>query len=95
MVGALGGRELIEAAVGANRQGQPRRSTFWLHIRKLETLGFVALLMRGGVVGSRSVSNVYGIPGRPGGLDHRRSDRELVRMVADRNGRLRPESGRG
>ena len=89
LVGAVGGRELMIACVGINRRGQPRRSTFWAHIRKLEILGFVVLLMRGGVVGSRSVSNIYGIPCRPGGLDHRRTDREFVQMVAEQNGRLR------
>ncbi len=81
---AFGGRELIEAA-GCSP------ATFWRHCKRLEQLGYVVLLGRGGTIGSRNYGNQYGIPGRPGGLDHCRCRHEWRRMVRGPDGKLRPE----
>ena len=88
LLGAFGGKGLIQR-IGCSR------STFWQHVKRLEALGFVVPIARGGLLGLhgqagyRNIGNVYGIPGRRGGLDQRRSHREMRRMVRDQNGRIR------
>jgi hypothetical protein len=85
LLGAFGGAALADAA-GCSR------ATLWRHISRLEALGFVVALARGGVIGGRSYANQYGIPGAPGSLDHRKCRRRLTRMVAGADGVLRPQT---
>ena len=67
LTGAFGGRSLIEA-VGCSR------ATFWRNIAPLIAAGFVVPLSRGGRLGANiQAPNQYGLPGRPGGLNHRRA----------------------
>ena len=87
LIGAFGG-----AAFFANESGVSRR-TYWRAIDGLTRLGFVVLLGRGGLLRSRSrggitnAGNAYGIPGVRDGLNHRRSTREMVRIIEDADGR--------
>lgn len=82
LTGAFGGESLIQAANCA-------RSTFWEHLRRLETLGFVVTLARGGQIRvrtgnrTRNLGNVYGVPGYEGALNDRRSQRERVQIFRD------------
>ncbi|MCG8407782.1 MAG: hypothetical protein MI923_21490 [Phycisphaerales bacterium] len=84
LIGAFGGERLLRAC-GCSR------SAFWRHLTKLERLGFVVTLGRGGTYGSRNYGNQYGIPGQYGALDNRRCRREMRRMIRGRDGILRPE----
>lgn len=75
IIGSFGGSDLI-------REIGCVRSSFWLHVNRLERVGYLVCLSRGGVVrvrtGSRvrNLANVYGIPARRGGLD----DRAVARL---------------
>ncbi len=84
LVGAFGGQRLIERA-GCGR------SSFWRHVARLEKLGFVVTLSRGGTVNGRNYGNVYGIPIAPGALDERRCARRMQRMVTGDDGVRRPQ----
>jgi hypothetical protein len=86
IIGAFGGKTLWDKA------GVSRR-TFWRAITRLEQLGLVVLLSRGGKVTLRlhqgsqhkakevQAVNVYGIPAVQGALDDTRVQREMVIMV--------------
>lgn len=76
---AFGGRSLADFAGLSQR-------TFWRHLAKLERLGFVVTLWRGGTRGLASYGNKYGIPGRSGSLDGRRCSRTMQRMATDPGG---------
>lgn len=73
-------------------------ATFWRHVKRLEKLGFVVCLARGGVQGAkrdgpkRIISNTWGIPGAPGSLDHLRARRreQTMRPTGDHDARGRP-----
>ena len=78
LVGCRGGPGLLKA-IGCSRR------TFWKHLARLERLGFVVTLTRGGNrPGHLPESNTYGIPAEPGGLDQFRAQRE--RRVSVRDG---------
>ncbi len=79
----FGGADLISQA-GCSR------SKFWAHLKRLEELGFVVTLNRGGQIGRRNLGNVYGVPGTKGGLDSRRCAREMRLMRLGEDGRRRP-----
>lgn len=85
LVGAFGGVELVSATGFA-------RSTFWLHIHRLELLGWLVLLARGGTIRlhtetrTRSFANVYAIPGSKGCLDSARARRAVVQFFDDVDG---------
>lgn len=87
LVGAFGG-----AAFFAREAGVSRR-TYWRAIDRLTMVGMVVLLGRGGLLRTRArghvtnAGNAYGIPGARDGLNHRRSTREVVRIVEDADGR--------
>ncbi len=81
---AFGGKALAQAA------GVSIRSLF-THIKTLERLGFIVTLGRGGVVGARNVSNLYGIPGAPGNMSDRSRRREMRTMVKGEDGVYRPQ----
>lgn len=49
-----------------------RRSTFKAHVRKLESLGYVIPLTRGG----GRLATIYGIPGERGQLDQHRAEKK-------------------
>jgi len=66
-------------------------STWWEHLKRLELLGYLVTLRRGGVYGSTNYGNQYGIPGTRGALDHRRCRRETRRMIRGSDGVLRPQ----
>ena len=88
LVGAFGGHQLI-VSIGCHS------ATFWRWVKRLEALGFLTTISRGGRltvrVGAdvRNVGNVYGIPGAPGALDARRCEREMCRMLRMADGRIR------
>ncbi len=78
---AFGGLRLWETA-GVSR------ATYWRHIARLEADGFLVCLARGGHTSDgRAYANQWGIPGRPGGLDHRRAARAVVRFTVSDDGR--------
>lgn len=83
LTGAFGGQSLVESAGCSVR-------SFWNHLARLEQLGFVATLGRGGTIGRRNYGNIYGIPGSRGSLDSRRARRRMQVMVDSGDGRLRP-----
>ncbi|MCK4340264.1 MAG: hypothetical protein KAY37_00900 [Phycisphaerae bacterium] len=62
LLGAVGGAGLL-AAIGCGR------GTLFRHLPRLETAGFVVCLEVGGCRAGQMRGNVYGIPGRRGGLD--------------------------
>jgi len=84
LVGAFGGQPLMEAC-GCN----PR--TFWRHLKKLEALGYVVTLSRGGTIGGKNYGNQYGVPGQRGSLQPRRANREMRRMIRGADDRFRPD----
>jgi hypothetical protein len=80
---AEGGVELARAAGISLR-------TLWRHIERLEALGFVVTIGRGGVFNGRSLPNSYGIPGSCGALSGRRRKREVRYMVDGRPQAIAP-----
>lgn len=83
LLGAFGGQALYKAA------GCSARS-MWTHIDRFSAMGYVVCIGRGGRFANRTLANIYGIPGRRGGLDHRRARRELRTMDKGRDGKFRP-----
>lgn len=85
LIGAFGGVSLISASGVA-------RSTFWLHVSRLELLGWLVLLARGGTIRlhtenrTRWFANVYAIPGSKGCLDTARARRAVVQFFDDADG---------
>lgn len=69
LMGAFCGRETIRW-IGCSA------STFWAHIRRLEEIGFIVTINRGG---AGSLANVVAIPGRAGSLDELRIQRRETR----------------
>jgi hypothetical protein len=78
LIGAFGGSSLYEEAGCSTR-------AFWRHLRRLEDLGFVVTIGRGGQLGGRNYGNCYGVPGFPGALDSRKARRrqQTWRMAED------------
>ncbi len=84
LVGAFGGASLV-AKTGVTMR------TFWRHVKRLEQVGYVVPLGRGGQIGQKNVANQYGIPGRRGCLNHVRCRREVRYMQRHEDGVFRPE----
>ncbi len=84
LTAAFGSKPLYEAA-GCSRP------TFWRHVKRLLAHGYVVQLGRGGTIGSATYGNAYGVPGCRGGLDSRRCQPRMMRMVRHDDGKLRPE----
>lgn len=83
LVGALGGAHLVRR-IGCSR------ATFWRHLRRLVSDGFIVPLGLGGNLGGTNCANEYGIPASLGALDDRRIDRRMRHMVRNAGGRLQP-----
>jgi len=74
-------------------------STFWQHVKRLEGMGMLVCVARGGVQGEgleglkRILSNTWGIPGAPGSLDHLRAHRreQTMRPTGEHDARGRPK----
>lgn len=64
-------------------------TTFWRHLERLEEVGYVVTLARGGRGGDRLVGNTYAIPGSRGALDVQAVPRERRRVVRGEDGRRR------
>lgn len=84
LVGALGGQHL------ADRCGCSYRA-FWRRLGRLQALGYVVVVCRGGMRHKQCVANTYGIPGECGALDHLRATQQQMRMAPDGNGRWTPQ----
>ena len=64
--------------------------TLWRRLSRLESLGYVVAVGRGGAIQGRSYANIYGVPGLRGSLDHRRARRQSRPMVLGEDGVWRP-----
>ena len=82
LVGVYGGTRLAKAAECSDR-------AMWRRIAKLEPLGFLVTICRGGSIGDKNSANVYGIPVQPGALDHIRINRRKQQLVPGHDGVFR------
>lgn len=83
LVGVFGGQTLLEACGCEQR-------TFWRHLIKLEVLGYVVTLGRGGTYNGKNYGNQYGVPGQRGSLNAQKAKREMRCMVKGADQKFRP-----